>query len=181
MLATGAAAILAAPRELPGPDNSAQPTTVNSEQTAQELLSDSHHPRAAARSLAGVGDDAKSDTPLESAAPFVVEATVGAPHTADLAPPTAPDWARVLDARDGKGDGDRCDETTVATTAGDANAGGSGATVYDPHNGAHTRKGATREGKAPAPALAPPGSDAVVPPPKPEGPARDRMRWMATR
>ena len=36
-----------------------------------------------ARSLDGVGDDAKSDTPLESAAPFVVEATVGAPHTAD--------------------------------------------------------------------------------------------------
>ena len=173
MLATGAAAILAAPSELAGPDNPAQPTAVNPEQTAQELLSDSHHPRAAAHSLAGVGDDAKSDTPLESAAPAVVEATVSAPHTADLAPPTAPDWARVLDARDGKGDGDRGDETTVATTAGDANAGGSGATVYDPHNGAHTRKGATREGKAPAPALAPPGSDAVVPPPKPEGPARD--------
>ena len=62
-------------------------------------------------------------------------------------------------------------------TAGDANAGGSGATVYDPHNGAHTLKGATREGKAPALALAPPGDDAVVPPSKPEGPARDTTQY----
>ena len=62
MLATGAAAILAAPRELAGDsDSPVMPTADNPEnlrQTTQELLTTTRHPRDTTR--AGAGNDDKT-------------------------------------------------------------------------------------------------------------------------
>ena len=126
MLATGAAAILSAPRESSGDSGSpAMPTADNPEnlrQTTQELLTTTRHPRDTTR--AGAGNDDKTGAHRGHNEPLVdhLPHTVGAPTTADLVPPTSVGKARAFDARDGGDDGDRRDELTVATKPGDAGA-----------------------------------------------------------
>ena len=90
MLAAGAAAILAAPREPAGSDNSVHPAAATSVQSAQELRLTSHNPRAAAHAHAGVGDDDKTDAAIANDAPPAVLTTVSAPPAAHLAPPAVP-------------------------------------------------------------------------------------------
>ena len=155
MLATGAAAILAAPREsADASDSPAMPTTEDSDsqrQTTQELLTTTRHPRDDTRAGAGNGD--KTGAHRGHIEPLVdyIPHTVGAPTTADLAPPTSVGKARAFDARDGGDDGDRRDELTVATKPGDA-----GAAKGDTRDGMTTRAplGKHPEGKGNSQGLA---------------------------
>ena len=90
ILATGAAALLAVPREPESPTNSAQPAAANSAHSAQsskELLTNTDNTRAEVQSLAGVGNDAKADATPAAAVPLADTNTAGSTNPEGFAPP----------------------------------------------------------------------------------------------